>query len=1058
MKFIHVAINRSRTTLSIMVVLILMGWTAYSNIPLESNPDVSVPVVVVIVPHEGISPEDSERLLAKPMELELRAIEGVKEISSSAGEGSAILIIEFDVSFESNQAVSDVREAVDKAKAKIPSTAEEPIIKEIRAAEFPVVVVSFAGNDVPERTLYNIARRMRDKLETIPGVLSADLQGHREELLEAVVDPAQLETYGITNNELFNAVSSNNRLIAAGAMDTGKGSFSVKVPGLLESGRDVLDLPIKASADGVITLSNITEVRRTFKDAVNFTRANSQTSISLEISKRKNANLIDTVDAVRRVVNAEAVNFPVSVNVRFMNDQAPSTLEQVNTLEGNITTAMLLVLVVVVAAVGLRSGILVALGIPFSFLFSFIILSYLDYTYNMMVMFGMLLGLGMLVDGAIVIIEYADRKMTEGLSPTEAYIDSTKRMFWPVLASTATTLAAFLPLLFWPGVMGDFMKYLPVTVFAVMAGALLYALLFAPVLGALFSKPIKADKKTKHYYDTLESGDTTTLGGITGTYARVLRFAVDHAFLTLFITFVVLYSIISLYAANNRGVVLFTDRDPDFTQVLVSSQGNFSAAEIRDIVVDVENKLVDAGHFKTMYTRTGPQGFSSSSNSTASDNIGSFFIQFSDRRERDIDGYEINDLYRQVTSDIPGVRIDVINPEPGPPIGKEIQIQLSGQNINSMITTSRMIKKYMEENVEGLVGIDDTTPVPGIEWEIKVDRARAAMLGADVTVAGTAVQLLTNGVMIGQYRPDDAEEEVDIRIRYPVDERGIHQLDQLRVNTINGQVPLSSFVTRAPKAKVSSISRLDGKRVMLVRANTTDDVVPAAVVEHMVEWLKTANIPAGIDIQFRGSNEEQQASASFVGTAFILALLLMAILLVTQFNNFYQSALILSAVIMSTVGVLLGLLIFDQTFSTVMTGVGIVALAGIIVNNNIVLIDTYNYLRIEHKDWHIKDVIVRTGAQRLRPVFLTTFTTGFGLLPMALGTSVDVFSRNIEFGGPVASFWTHLASAIVSGLTFATLLTLIVTPAMLIMPYHLRALIKKIKERTLFKKSGDASA
>ncbi|MEH6558150.1 MAG: efflux RND transporter permease subunit [Oceanicoccus sp.] len=1058
MNFINVAISRSRTTLSIMVVLILMGWTAYSTIPLEDSPDVTVPIVVVIVPHEGISPEDSERLLAKPMELELRAIEGVEEISASAGEGSAVLVVEFDVSFDSSQAVSDVREAVDKAKAKMPSTTEEPIIQEIRAASFPVIVVSFAGDGVPERTLYSIARKMRDKLEVIPGVLSADLEGHREELLEVIVDPAQLETYGITNNELFQAVASNNRLIAAGALDTGKGSFSVKVPGLLESGRDVLNLPIKASADGVITLSDVTDVRRTFKDAVNFTRSNGQPSISLEISKRQNANLIDTVREVRRIVDAEKENFPVSVNVRYINDQAPFTLEQVNTLEGNITTAMLLVLVVVVAAVGLRSGILVALGIPFSFLFSFIILSYLGYTYNMMVMFGMLLGLGMLVDGAIVIIEYADRKMSEGLSPKEAYIDSTKRMFWPVLASTATTLAAFLPLLFWPGVMGDFMKYLPVTVFAVMAGALLYALLFAPVLGALFSKPMVVDEKTKHYYDILESGDTTTLGGVTGAYARVLKFAVNHAFLTLFITIAVLYTIVTLYAANSRGVVLFTDRDPAFSQVLVSSQGNFSAAEIRDIVVDVENKLIAAGNFKTMYTRTGPQGFSSSSNGTASDNIGSFFIEFSDRSERDLDGFEINDLYRQVTSDIPGVRIDVINPEPGPPVGKEVQIQLSGQNINQMIATSRMIRRYMEENVDGLVGIDDTTPVPGIEWEIKVDRASASMVGADVTVAGTAIQLLTNGVMIGQYRPDDAEEEVDIRIRYPADERGIFQLDQLRVNTINGQVPLSSFVTREPKAKVSSISRLDGKRVMSVRADTTDDVVPATVVEHMTEWLETADIPDGINIQFRGSNEEQQESAAFVGTAFVLALLLMAILLVTQFNNFYQSALILSAVIMSTVGVLLGLLIFDQTFSTVMTGVGIVALAGIIVNNNIVLIDTYNYLRVEHKDWHIKDVIVRTGAQRLRPVFLTTFTTGFGLLPMALGTSVDVFARDIEVGGPVASFWSHLAAAIVSGLTFATVLTLIVTPAMLIMPYHLRALIRKIKERKLFKKSGDAAA
>lgn len=1058
MNYINAAINRSRTTLSIMVVLIMWGMITYSGIPLEDNPDVSVPVVVVIVPHEGISPEDAERLLAKPMELELRSIEGVDEISTNATEGSAVMVIEFDASFDADRAVSDVREAVDKAKAKIPSTAEEPLIQEIQAATFPVLTISFGGDNVPERVLYTIARQMRDKLEAVPGVLNADMQGHREELLEAVVDPAQLETYGITSEELFQAVSSNNRLIAAGALDTGKGAFSVKVPGLLENGRDVLDLPIKATPDGVITLSNVTEVRRTFKDAVNFTRANGAPSIAIDISKRQNANVIDTVTAVKKIVEEEKKRLPSSVEIVYLNDQAPFILEQVNTLEGNITTAMLLVLTVVVAAVGFRSGMLVALGIPFSFLFAFIVIGLLGYTYNSMVMFGMLLGLGMLVDGAIVVVEYADRKMTEGATPHEAYLEATRRMFWPVLASVATTLAAFLPLLFWPGVTGDFMKYLPVTVFAVMAGSLLYALLFAPVLGALFSKPIIADKKTREYFDILEEGDATTLPGVTGVYARILKMAVSHSFITLFITMMVLYIIVAMYGKYSRGMEFFTESDPAFAQIMVSSQGNFSAAEVRDIVVDVEQKLIEAGYSKTIYTRTGSGGFSVGSSRASSDNIGSFFIELTDRHTRDINGNEVNEIHREITSRIPGVVIDLKNPEPGPPVGKDIQIQVSGQNMDELTRVSRQIRKHMETEVEGLVGIDDTTPIPGIEWQLTVDRARAAMLGVDVTTAGTAVQLLTNGIMIGQYRPDDAEEEVDIRVRYPADQRGIHQLDQLRVNTRNGQVPLSSFVSREPKPKVSAINRIDGTRFMMVRADVADGFVADRTVSQISEWIDTIEIPEGTTIQFRGSNEEQANSMAFVGQAFILALFLMAILLVTQFNNFYQSALILSAVIMSTVGVLLGLLILDMTFSAVMTGVGIVALAGIIVNNNIVLIDTYNYLRVEHKEWDIKDVIVRTGAQRLRPVFLTTFTTGFGLLPMASGVSIDVVSRNIEVGGPTASFWIHLASAIVSGLTFATVLTLIVTPAMLIMPYQIRGLIKRIKERKLFKKSGSASA
>lgn len=1053
MNYISTAIEKSRTTLSIMVMLMLSGYVIYLGIPLESNPDVSVPVVVVIVPHEGISPEDAERLIAKPMELELRSIEGVDEISSVSAEGAATIIIEFDSSFDSDQALVDVREAVDKAKAKIPSTSEEPIVQEIQAASFPVLTISFGGKNVPERVLYSIAMRMRDKLEAIPAVLQAELQGHREELLEVLVDPAQLEVYGITNDELFQAVSSNNRLIAAGALDTGKGSFSVKVPGLLKNGKEVLDLPVKSTSDGVVTLANVTNIRRTFKDAVNFTRANGSPAISLEISKRQGSNLIDVVDKVKAIMEAEKPKLPPSVEVNYLNDQAPDTLARINSLEGNISTAVILVLTVVVAAVGLRSGILVALGIPFSFLFSFIILNMLGFTYNFMVMFGLLLGLGMLIDGAIVIVEFADRKMTEGMAPKKAYVHATRRMFWPVLASVATTLAAFLPLMFWPGVTGDFMKYLPVTVFAVMGGSLLYALLFAPVLGALFSKRTVANTKTLHYYETLEEGDTTTLGGVTGAYARILSKAVNHPFLTLLITVVVLVSIVRYYGENSNGTEFFTSVDPEFSQIMVSTQGNFSAAEIRDIVVDVEDRLIQAGYSKSIYTRTGAAGFSTSSNSSASDNIGSFFIELTHRSTRDVSGFDIEEIHRDITKDIPGVRIDVLNPEPGPPVGKDIQVQLSGLDMDDLIATSRMIKRYMETEVAGLVGIDDSTPVPGIEWQITVDRAQAAMLGADVTAVGTAVQLLTNGVLIGQYRPDDAEEEIDIRVRYPADQRGIRQLDQLRINTRSGQVPISSFIKREPKPEVSSIQRLDGTRVMFVRANTKEGILAETVVSQISEWLETVQIPPDITIEFRGANEEQSNSLAFIGKAFSLALLLMAVLLVTQFNNFYQAALILSAVIMSTVGVLLGLIILDQSFSAIMTGVGIVALAGIIVNNNIVLIDTYNYLRVEHKHWDIKDVIIRTGAQRLRPVFLTTFTTGFGLLPMASGISVDLLSREIEVGGPVATFWVKLASSIVVGLSFATILTLIVTPAMLIVPYHLKALLDKL--RTRLRKKGN---
>ena len=1045
MNYVGTLVGRSRTVLSLLVVILLAGFVSYSNIPLESNPDVSVPVIVVTVPHEGISPEDAERLLARPMELELKAIEGVDEINSYSGEGSATIVLRFDYSFDSDQALLDVREAVDKAKAKIPSTAEEPIVSEVSASDFPIITVSLGGNGVPDRVLSRLAKDLQEKIESIPEVLEANINGDREELLEAIVDPAQLEVYGITNDELIAAVSRNNRLIAAGAVDTGKGSFSVKIPGLIETAEDVLSIPIKANGDSVVQLRDVTTLRRTFKDAQGYTRANGSPAVVLEISKRKGTSLITAVDKVKAIVERERRNFPPLVEVSYLADQAPDTLDQINTLQGNISTAMFLVLTVVVAAVGVRSGLLVALGIPFSFLFAFIVVSALGYTYNFMVMFGMLLGLGMLIDGAIVVVELADRTMSEGKSPKEAYVYATRRMFWPVLASTGTTLAAFLPLMFWPGVTGGFMKYLPVTVFAVLFGSLAYALVFAPVLGSLISKP-KQDKVDANAV-ALEAGRYSDLKGFLAIYYRILDFTTRHAFIVIGITLVLLFSIVEMYGKAGNGTQFFTEVDPTFAGVNVAAKGNFSASEIRDIVVDVEDRILIAEKHKSIYTRSGAGGVSAGPGGARSaDQIGSMFIELSDRRSRDINGWEVEAVYRDAIEEIPGVRAEMQKIEQGPPVGKDVQIQVAGDDLEILARETKRISKYLK-SLEGLRDIDDTAPVPGIEWEITLDRGKAAMMGADLTSVGAAIQLVTNGVLVGKYRPDDVDDEVDIRVRYPEEYRSITRLDGLRISTQDGQVPLSSFVQRDAKPKLSSIFRQDGQRIMYVRANTEPGVLAEEKVKEISAWLESAELDRSLEVVFKGANEEQNDSMAFIGTAFSLALALMGILLVTQFNSFYQAALILSAVIMSTVGVLLGLLVLDQPFSAIMTGVGIVALAGIIVNNNIVLIDTFNYLRIDNPDWSIERVIIQTGCLRLRPVFLTTFTTGFGLLPMASGVSIDLLAREIEVGGPVASFWVLLASSIVSGLSFATLLTLIVTPAMLMAPTAFRNIVAKIRGR-----------
>ena len=1040
--YIDAAVSRARTTLSVFVAIMITGFACYLAIPAELNPDVEVPIVITTIIHQGISPEDAERLLAKPSELELKTVDGITSVSSFSSENAATIITEFDIDFESQFALSEVREAINRAKARFPADTEEPLIQEVSAATLPVVQIAVGGNGVPERVLLQVAEELQREIEILPTILEAEMVGNREQLLEAVIDPAKLETYGISNASIIQTVTSNNRLIPAGQVDTGQGSFSIKVPGLIENADDLFNLPLASNADGVLTVSDIADVRRTFKDATRYSYANGSASISLNVMKRKGTSVTEAMEQVDIVVQQIRPSLPPAVSLSYINNTAPMVIEQNMGLQGNMATAMVLVLIVVIASVGVRSGLLVTLAVPFSFFFAFIVIRLLGFTYNFMVMFGLLLGLGMLIDGAIVMVEYADRKMAEGLNARDAYRAAVDRMYWPILASTATTLAAFLPIMFWPGVSGQFMSYLPITVFAVLIGSLFYALLFAPTIGALIGKSSAADQT---YLQNLEGGDPLKTGGITAVYAKILGFAVRAPLTVFFTSIASLIIIVMAYGQYGKGVEFFTGVEPSQTQIQVFARGNSSPAELRDVMLDAEARIREVGHFKGIVTQSGAGQQLGGGQQAAPDLIGTIFLEMTDRRDRDIDGFEVENRYRDAIANLPGARAEVVTIEQGPPVGKAVQLELSGDDLEVLFAEAARIRNHMENEMTGLIDVDDTAPVPGIEWEIVVDRARAAMFGANMTEIGTAIQLMTNGVFMGDYRPTDSEEEVDIRVRYPAEYRGLEQMDTIRINTASGDlVPISSFVTKVAKPAVSSIQRVDGERVVYIRANPMPGVVADNKVQELEQYMEETPTAPGVTYLFRGANEEQEDSAAFLSSAFSLALALMAILLVTQFNSYYQALLILSSVLLSTAGVLLGLLITGQTFSIILTGIGIVALAGIIVNNNIVLIDTFNHLREQHKDWSLSDIIVHTGVQRLRPVFLTTFTTGFGLLPLAMRVSVDSIGAEIEVGGPITSQWVSLASAIVFGLSFGTILTLVVTPAMLALPDRLRSLLGKL--------------
>jgi multidrug efflux pump len=589
---IETVIKHPRTTLSVLAMLVFAGVFARATITVEADPDITIPVVLVTIPHIGISPEDADRLIIRPVEAEVRSLEGIEEVNSNAREGMATIALQFDISFDPDVAISEVRAAVDRSRAQLPSTSEEPIIKAITVSDYPVIAVSLASDTVSERVLYQKAVELKYALESIPAVTEARLSGHREELLEATIDPAKLEHYQISQQDLFATIRDNNSLIAAGAMDTGQGRFAIKVPGLIENRADIYSLPIKSSDETVITLDKVASIRRTFKDRQSFTAINGLPSITVEVLRRPGANVIDLNAEVRQLTAELTKDYPSEISVIFSQDQSPFAKQQVTELQGNIVTAMALVMILVVAALGWRSGLLVGLAVPTSFLFAITVIYALGLSFNFMVMFGMLLGLGMLIDGAIVVIEYADRKMSEGMTKELAYIAAAKRMFWPVLASTATTLAAFVPLFFWPGTSGQFMQYLPITVFAVLFGSLLYALFFGPTLGALFGKAGSNDAESIEQLNVLEHGDVLELKGITGMYARFLRRLLNYPVIILTLTICFLFLIFKVYGSFGAGYIYFTTTDPTNGRVSISARGNYSKSELQDIVTGSEAALM----------------------------------------------------------------------------------------------------------------------------------------------------------------------------------------------------------------------------------------------------------------------------------------------------------------------------------------------------------------------------------------------------------------------------------------------------------------------------------
>jgi len=1042
--FIEQILRMPRVVMTVMVLLLVAGMASYISLPKESFPTVDIPFFNVTVSQRGISPRDAERLLAKPIEDRLLGIDGLEKLTVRATTGRASIFLEFGVDVINDDALADIRGELEGVSSELPADADEPEINEIAITDRPVLSVAVYG-DVPERTLTGHVNALRDELESIADVQEVLISGMRDEVLEVQMDLLHLEAYNITALQLFDALARNNIMVAGGTLDIGHGSFNVDVPGLISTAEELYSLPLKTVGNTVVTFGDVATITRTFKDATEFAYVNGSPAITLAIKKNLGTNIIEVSDEVRRVAEEFTEDWHDGIEISFLVDQSVGTKNLFRSLEAAVLTAVALVLIMTIATLGVRPAILIGMSIPISFMMAFLFMQMTGMTINMMTMFGMVIAVGVLVDDPIVVVEYAERKLSEGISKKKAFILAARKMFVPVVAATATTLGAFVPLLFWPGIIGKFMSYLPIVVIVVMVASLISALIFMPVIGAFIAKH-ELNEKEQAAADIVmnpDRFDIHKIRGMIGIYVRMMSKLLHHPFKTLVIGFAIIGSVFVYFAQNPTGVEAFPAGEPEYGVVSVVTRGNYSPVEIRDLLLEVQEEVLKVpGIQDVILSFGGAQG-------SPSDTIGNLQLQLQPWEKRVRADIIFTEL-RERVSRISGVEIQIAPEESGPPAGKAINVRITGSNYEELLPVAKRIREYIEFEIDGTVDAEDARPSPGIDWVLEIDRVEAAKFGLGIRELGPYVQLVTDGVKLGTYLPSESPDELDILVRLPADERSFDSLDSLRITTAQGLIPVSNFVTRKAIPKVGNITRQDGFFSIFIGANVLPGVRADEKVSQLQEWAAAQEWPEGVSLVYGGATEQMEETNAFMAKALSASMFLIFLILLLEYNSFYQVFVTLSTVVMSTAGVLLGMLITGMTFSAIMTGLGIVALSGIVVKNGIVLIDTYNHLNREEGIEPVKAMLITT-AQRIRPVLLTAIVTALGVIPMALNIELDFIRREIIVGGLAGNFFVHLSAALVSGLLFSTILTLVMVPVMITAPSeivkHFKASTNRLKSR-----------
>jgi multidrug efflux pump subunit AcrB/outer membrane protein TolC len=1050
---------RNAAPIFVMILAtLLFGLWSYISLPRESAPDIKVPFIMVITPYVGVSPKDIESLVSVPLENELAGVKGLKTMRSTSAEGVSSVFMEFEPDVDIEDALQKVRDRVNRAKTELPEDAEEPQVRELSFSDIPVMIVTVAGPQ-DETVLKKLVEDLEDEVSRIPGVLEAEVSGGTEREFQVLVDPGRLLHYGLTLNDVVGALQAENVNIPGGDVRVGEGNVLLRVPAELKRADQLEEAPVADKGGRIVHVRDVARVVDTLADRTTYARMNGQAAVSLNVKKRTGANIVSVADEVKKAVEVQAARWPKGVEYRILADQSKAIRSMVQELQDNILTALILVIGVILVSMGFRNSLLVGMAIPMSMFASFAVLSALGFTLNMVVLFSLILALGMLVDNAIVITENGYRHLSLGKTKWQAAIDATNEMAWPVLGSTATTVVAFLPLVFWDGIMGQFMGYMPKTVIIVLTASMVFALLILPMLMSRFLKanttplpPNETEAEALARIDEEERRQFENPGRVMAVYKAVLDFAIRWRYLSFGGGLFALVATFVIYGVFNHGTEFFPATEPDRAVIAVRAPDGTDLATTDRIVRRVEGILAKTQDVDVFVSEVGVAagnggGLVGSSSSPQSAKITVDFLphpavatktETPRSRSSDLTVLEL----RAAVAQLAGAVIEVGPEEQGPPVGNDIEVKVKGDDFALLGETAQRLKRQIAA-LDGVDGLSDDYRVNRPELAVRIDRTAAKQAGVSTGLVGSTVRTAVAGATATTVR--DGEEEYDVIVKIaPEFTEDVQSVLSLRMPGRQERdpnvymVPLGAVASYDLAGGTGALQRIDQELTVTVIGDVKEGVPVNEKQAEVKALLANFDWPAGVAYEIAGSSDEQNDAAAFLGWAMLVALVLIVLVLVLQFNDLVQPLIIMVTVLLSLIGVLWGLLLTGTPFGVMMTGIGVISLAGVVVNNAIVLLDYVNQLR---KDGHdVRTALLRSGMTRFRPVMLTAITTVLGLLPMAVGWALSfgigwagpVPYPTVAFitGAPSSAFWGPMAVAVIFGLAFATVLTLVMVPTL----------------------------